>query len=116
MVVLTRGTNPITSLPCDGAYFSYKMPQGAIITTITIYFRYAGNGDSFTVKVTNPSGDVLATASHTPNTGAKAYTTNVFIPVEPIEGATSIDYYLTVTGIGYNANGGLAGFVAVEYY
>lgn len=116
MVILTNGTNPITSLPCDGAYFSYKIPQGAIITTITIYFRYAANGDSFTVKVTNPSGDVLATATHTPNTGAKAYTTDVFIPVEPIEGATSIDYYLTVTGVGYNVNGGLAGFVAVEYY
>ena len=116
MIVLTRGTNPLTSLPCAGASFTYDMPQGAIITRITIYFRYAGNGTTYKIDVSNNSGKLLATASHALNAGAKGYTTEVFEVVEPAEGASSVTYSLKVTGTGENANGGLPGFVAVEYY
>lgn len=116
MVVLTNGSNPLTSLPCSGGSFEYAMPQGAIITRITIYFRYMADGSQYSVNVTNPKGTTLATASHTLNSGAKGYTTEVFEVVEPAEGQASIDYKLKITGTGANPNGGLPGFVAVEYY
>lgn len=116
MVVLTNGTNPLTSLPHSSGSFNYKMPQGSIITTITIYFRQTSTSGDFTINVTNSKGQQIATATHNPVTGAKAYRTEVFEVVEPAEGSTSVDYSLTITGVGYNANGGIAGFVAVEYY
>lgn len=116
MVVLTNGTNPVTSLPSDGASFSYNIPMGAIITDITIFFRRTGVSGDFTITVANSSGTQLATATHNPSTGAKAFRTEVFEVVEPPEGSTTIDYSLTITGTGTNPNGGNAGFVAIEYY
>lgn len=116
MLVLTSGVNPLTSLPHNGGSFSYKIPQGAIITDITIYFRRVGTGGNFTITVTNPSGTQLATLTHDPSTGAKAQRFEVFEVVEPAEGTSTIDYSLTITGTGENPNGGIGGFVAVEYY
>lgn len=116
MLVLTSGVNPLTSLPHNGGSFTYKIPQGAIITDITIYFRRVGTGGNFTITVTNPSGTQLATLTHDPSTGAKAQRFEVFEVVEPAEGTSTIDYSLTITGTGENPNGGIGGFVAVEYY
>lgn len=50
------------------------------------------------------------------STGAKAQRFEVFEVVEPAEGTSTIDYSLTITGTGENPNGGIGGFVAVEYY
>lgn len=111
MVVLTRSTNFITSLPCGGNSFTYAFPKDSIITDITIYFRkLPGVSTSYTINITNSNGSVLATGTHIGSDANASIKTEVFEVVE------SDSYLLTITGTGENSNGGIGGFVAVEYY
>ena len=111
MVVLTCSTNFVTSLPCGGNSFTYAFPKGSIITDITIYFRkLPGVSTSYTINITNSNGSVIATGTHVGSDANSSVKTEVFEVVE------SDNYLLTVTGNGTNSNGGIGGFVAVEYY
>ena len=111
MVVITCSTNFVTSLPCGGNSFTYAFPKGSIITDITIYFRkLPGVSTSYTINITNSNGSVLATGTHVGSDANSSVKTEVFEVVE------SDNYLLTITGTGTNPNGGIGGFVAVEYY
>ena len=118
LITYTQNENFITSLPAkksadlDDVIKTFKLPIGAIITDIRIYFTKIGDGSSHTIDVTDNNDNILITGSHIGTNPDIVFSTdNLFKLVR-----TENDRILKVVGKGVNVNGGIGGFIAVEYY
>ena len=118
MKIFTQSSNPLTSLPAktssstDDNVLIVKMPLGAILTDIRIYFTTIGDGETHIIDITDKNGGVLLTGSHIGTSKETVFsTTNLFKIIK-----TEDDTILKIVGKGVNPNGGIGGFVAVEYY
>ena len=118
MKIITQNSNPLTSLPAknsssaDDNILIVKMPLGAIITDIRIYFSTIGDGETHTIDITDKNGGLLLTGSHVGNAPETIISSDKLFRVIKTED----DTILKIVGKGVNPNGGIGGFVAVEYY
>ena len=118
MKIITQNSNPLTSLPAknsssaDENVLIVKMPLGAILTDIRIYFTTIGDGETHIIDITDKNGSILLTGSHIGTSKETVFsTTDLFKIIK-----TEDDTILKIVGKGVNPNGGIGGFVAVEYY
>lgn len=118
MKIFTQNSNPLTSLPAKASssdgnkVMTINVPIGAIVTDIRIYFTKIGDGTTHTVKVTDNVDNELLTGTHVGTSNDAVFsTTNLFKIIKSED-----DTILKVVGSGVNANGGIGGFIVVEYY
>lgn len=118
MKIFTQNSNPLTSLPAklsssaENKVMTINLPIGAIVTDIKIYFSKIGDGTTHNISVTDSSDNELISGSHVGTSNEVVFsTTNLFKIIK-----TEDDTILKVVGSGVNANGGIGGFIVVEYY
>lgn len=118
MMTFVKSPNIITSLPAkisaddEDSMFTFEMPIGAIITDIKIYFTKIGDGTTHTITITDNSDNEIIKGSHIGTSDDVVFSTNNFFKIIK----TQSDKTFKVKGSGINANGGIGGFVVVEYY
>lgn len=118
MKIFTQNSNPITSLPAKKAsneadkIMIVYLPIGAIITDVKLYFTTIGDGNTHTVSVKDSQDNVIVEGSHIGTSADAVFSTNNLFRIIKTEN----DRILKIVGTGVNANGGIGGFVAVEYY
>ena len=118
MKIFTQNSNPLTSLPArkkstdENKVITFNLPVGAIITDIKIYFSTIGDGTTHSIIVTDNNDNEIISGSHVGTSKETVFsTTNLFKIIK-----TEDDKILKVVGSGVNGNGGIGGFIVVEYY
>ena len=118
MKIFTQNSNPVTSLPAKQAsseadkIMIVYLPIGAIITDVKLYFTTIGDGGTHTVSVKDAQDNVIVEGSHIGSSADAVFSSNNLFRIIKTEN----DRILKIVGTGVNANGGIGGFVAVEYY
>ena len=118
MKIFTQNSNPMTSLPAkvqssdENKVMIINLPIGAIVTDIRIYFTTINDGTTHNIKVTDNRNNEIISGSHIGTSKEAVFSTADLFKIIKTED----DTILKVVGSGVNPNGGIGGFIVVEYY